>query len=302
MFAPGAKPGNFRPENHQENSAMPEIDYEWEYDNRGRVPEHEVIFAGMVRDSEAYRAASPSAELGISYGPSARQIVNFFPAATADAPLAVFIHGGYWRTRDPSSYSHFAKILNANGVSVAVAGYDLAPQVSIADIIEQMRAACLYLWRKHRRRLFVFGHSAGGHLTACMLATDWQTLDSTAPSDLVPAAYAVSGLFDLTPLLHLSTNADFKLNETSARASSPIYWKVPAGRTLDIVVGGAESDEFIRQSRSIADEWTKQGVATRYGIIEDANHFTVVQPLNDPASAMSRRVVELAKQVGAMAL
>jgi arylformamidase len=281
---------------------MPQIDYEWEYDNRGRVPEHEVIFAGMVRDSEAYRAASPSAELGISYGPSARQIVNFFPAATADAPLAVFIHGGYWRTRDPSSYSHFAKILNANGVSVAVAGYDLAPQVSIADIIEQMRAACLYLWRKHKRRLFVFGHSAGGHLTACMLATDWQTLDSTAPSDLVPAAYAVSGLFDLTPLLHLSTNADFKLNETSARASSPIYWKVPAGRTLDIVVGGAESDEFIRQSRSIADEWTKQGVATRYGIIEDANHFTVVQPLNDPASAMSRRVVELAKQVGAMAL
>ena len=78
-----------------------------------------------------------------------------------------------------------------------------------------MRAACLYLWRKHKQRMFVFGHSAGGHLTACMLATDWKTLDSSAPSDLVPAAYAISGVFDLTPLLHVSTNADFKLNETS---------------------------------------------------------------------------------------
>src|SRR6185437_8513549 len=140
LFAAQAKPGNFRGP-QQENQSVPLIDYEWEYDNRGRVPEHEVIFAGMVRDSEAYRAASPKAELGISYGPSARQIINFFPAAATDAPIAVFIHGGYWSTRDPSSYSHFAKILNANGVSVAVVGYDLAPQVSIATIIEQMRAA-----------------------------------------------------------------------------------------------------------------------------------------------------------------
>jgi arylformamidase len=281
---------------------MPPIDYEKEYDNRGRVPEHEVIFAAMVRDSQAYRAASPRAELGLSYGPSARQIIDFFPAAGANAPLAVFIHGGYWRSRDPSSYSHFAKILNASGVSVAIAGYDLAPQVSIATIIEQMRAACLYLWRKHQRRLFVFGHSAGGHLAACMLATDWQTLDSTAPSDLVPAAYAISGVFDLAPLLHVSTNADFKLNENSARASSPVYWKVPAGCTFDAVVGGAESDEFIRQSRSIVDQWAKQGVKTRYQTIEGANHFTVVDPLGDPASAMTRRVVDLAQLVSAKAL
>lgn len=281
---------------------MPPIDYEHEYDNRGRVPDHEVIFAGMVRNSEAYRAESPKAELGISYGPSARQIIDLFPAAAADAPLAVFIHGGYWRSRDPSSYSHFAKILNTNGVSVAVAGYDLAPQVSIADIIEQMRAACLYLWRKHKQRLFVFGHSAGGHLTACMLATDWQTLDASPPSDLVPAAFAISGVFDLMPLLHVSTNADFKLNESSARASSPVYWKVPAGRTFDAVVGGAESDEFIRQSRMIADEWAKQGVKTRYGTLEGANHFTVVEPLNDPNSAMSARLIELAKEVKARPL
>jgi arylformamidase len=290
------------PPQQPEKRSVPPIDYEHEYDNRGRVPDHEVIFAGMVRSSQAYRAASPKAELSISYGPSARQIIDFFPSAALNAPLAVFIHGGYWRSRDPSSYSHFAKILNANGISVAVAGYDLAPQVRIADIIEQMRAACLYLWRKHKQRLFVFGHSAGGHLTACMLATDWQALDSSAPPNLVPAAFAISGVFDLMPLLHVSTNADFKLNETSARASSPVYWKVPAGRIFDAVVGGAESDEFIRQSRMVADEWAKQGAKTRYGELEGANHFTVVEPLNDPGSAMSTRLIELAKQVKALPL
>ena len=92
------------------------------------------------------------------------------------APLAMFIHGGWWRSLDPSMFSQLATGANARGVTVAVAGYDLCPQVFVADIIEQMRAACLYLWRKHAKRIFVYGHSAGGHLAACMVAQDWNTL------------------------------------------------------------------------------------------------------------------------------
>jgi arylformamidase len=128
------------------------IDYEKEYDNRARVPEHPDIFARWQRETEAYRAASPSATLGLSYGPSKRQSVDLFPGknAGADAPLAMFIHGGWWRTLDPSMFSQMAKGLNAHGVTVAVVGYDLCPTVSIATIIEQMRSACLYLWRNHK--------------------------------------------------------------------------------------------------------------------------------------------------------
>lgn len=282
---------------------MAAINYEVEYDNRARVPEHVEIFARWHRDAEAYRAQAKNAALGLSYGPSPRQTIDIFPAANDGpaTPLALFIHGGWWRTLAPSEFSHLAGGPNANGVTVAVVGYDLCPQVSIGDIVEQIRAACLYLWRKRRQRIMVFGHSAGGHLSACMLATDWKTLDPSTPADLVPAAYAISGVFDLAPLTQTSVNADLKLNDKTAHALSPLYWPVPAGRVLDAVVGGIESSEFLRQSKTIAEAW-RQGMAeTRYEAVPGANHFTVVDPLADPASAMTQRVVELARKVQAMA-
>jgi len=279
------------------------INYEAEYDNRGRVPEHPALFAQMERDSAAYRAASPKAELGLRYGSTARQYIDTFPAKSgaAGAPLALFIHGGYWRSRDPSSSSHLAAELNARGVDVAIAGYDLCPQVTIAAIIEQMRAACLFLWRKRKQRMMVFGHSAGGHLTACMVATDWQKFAPDAPVDLVPSGYSISGVFDLTPLLQVSTNADFRLDEAEAKRVSPVFWTPPPGRMLDAVVGGAESSEFLRQSRIIADGW-KDKAQTRYEEIPGANHFTVVDPINDANSAMVARLVELAKLAAAKPL
>jgi arylformamidase len=280
------------------------IDYEVEYDNRARVPEHPEIFARWERETAAYRTAAPGAQLGLSYGPSPRQTVDLFPGkdAKADAPLAMFIHGGWWRTLSPTMFSQLAKGLNAHGVTVAVVGYDLAPTVSIATIIEQMRAACLYLWRNHKKRIFVYGHSAGGHLAACMAATDWKTFDPSAPSDLVPAAYAISGVFDLAPLTQVSQNADLRLTDKTAQDASPLYWKVPAGRTLDAVVGGIESSEFLRQSKIITDTWRDAGATTRYEEIAGANHFTVLDPLTEPDSAMTKRAVELAKQVQGMAL
>jgi arylformamidase len=277
------------------------IDYEKEYDNRGRVPEHVEIFARNERDAAAYRKAAAGAELGLSYGPSPRQYIDYFPAAQ-DGPLAIFIHGGWWRTRDPSAYSHFAAAMNAHGVSVAIAGYDLCPQVSIATITEQMRAACLYMWRKTHKRMLAIGHSAGGHLAACMVATDWKTIAPDAPADLVPAGYSISGVFDLAPLAQISVNADLKLDDKSARACSPLYWRVPAGRTLDAVVGSLESSEFLRQSRAVADAWRKANAQTRYEEIAGTNHFTVIDPLADANSAMVRRIVDLARQTAAIKL
>lgn len=281
---------------------MATIDYEKEYDNRARVPEHVDIFARWHRDGEAYRQASPKAELGLKYGPSGRQFIDIFPAKDADAPLALFIHGGWWRTLHPREFSQLAGGPNAHGITVAMAGYDLCPNVSIATIIGQMRAACLFLWRKYHQRIMVFGHSAGGHLAACMLATEWKALDASAPNDLVPAAYAISGVFDLTPLTHVSQNTDLKLDDASARASSPVLWHVPADRTLDCIVGGIESAEFLRQSRDMADKWGARGAATRYEEIPGANHFTVVDPLGDAESKMTKRVVELTRLVKAMPL
>lgn len=278
------------------------IDYEKEYDNRARVPEHPEIFARWHREAEAYRAAAHDAQLGIAYGPSPRQFMDLFPAKDDDAPLAMFIHGGWWRTLHPSEFSQMAGGLNARGITVAIVGYDLCPQVPIATIIEQMRSACLYLWRKHKKRIFVFGHSAGGHLAACMLAQDWKAFAADAPADLVPAAYSISGVFDLAPLTHVSQNADLRLDAEEARRVSPLHWKAPAGRSLDAVVGGIESSEFLRQSHIIVDGWGARGVTTRYEEIAGANHFTVLDPLTDPKSAMTARVADLAMRVSSLAL
>ena len=269
------------------------VDYEVEYNNRARVPEHADIFARWEREGADYRKASPKAALGLKYGPSERQTLDIFPAANdgPDTPLALFIHGGWWRSLHPSSFSQMAKGPNAHGVTVAVAGYDLCPNVSIETIVGQMRAAGLFV---------VYGHSAGGHLTACLVATDWTTIAPDAPHDLVPAGYAISGVFDLAPLAKISVNADLKLTEKSAHELSPLYWQVPPGRILDAVVGAQESNEFLRQSRTIAEAW-RQGMATTRYEAPPGNHFTVIDPLNDPASAMTKRVVELARQVQAQA-
>jgi arylformamidase len=276
------------------------IDYEAEYNNRARVPEHPEIFARWAREAEDYRAEAMKerrAELGLSYGSSLRQFIDLFSARRAvTAPLALFIHGGYWRSLDPSLFSHMARGLNAHDVTVAVVGYDLCPEVTIAEIIEQMRHACLFLWLRTGQRMMIYGHSAGGHLAATMLATEWQARYPKAPPDLVPAAYSISGLFDLAPLASIPMAQDLRLDESEARSVSPLFWPAPKGRPFDAVVGALESSEFLRQSRTIADSWGKAGAQTRYEAIPGTNHFTVIDALADPHSAMVGRLAELARR------
>jgi arylformamidase len=276
------------------------IDWEVEYNNRARVPEHPQIFERWARDGAAYRDEAVKegrAEIGLKYGPSPRQTIDIFkPKSSKDGPLALFIHGGYWRSLEPSSFSQMARGMNAHGVTVAVSGYDLAPQVSIAQIIQQTQQACLFLWKRYQRWIMVSGHSAGGHLAACMVATDWKAVNASVPADLVPVGYAISGLYDLGPLLHLATNADFKLDEAEARRISPLFWAVQRGRVLDAVVGGDESSEFLRQSRIVTDGWREKGAETRYEAVPGLNHFTICDPMMDADSAMTKRLVELAKK------
>ncbi len=242
---------------------MAAIDYEAEYNNRVRVPDYEQIFARWAQEGELYRADAlkrDRAELELSYGDTPRQTVDLFmPDARESAPIAMFIHGGWWRSLSPSQFSQMARGPNAHGITVAVVGYDLCPNVGIGDIVEQMRRACIFLWQRFGKRLFIYGHSAGGHLTGAMVATDWATIYPKAPADLVPAGYSVSGLFDLTPLVGITPNQDFHLTPETARALSPALWPLPSGRVFDAVVGGLESSEFLRQSKLIAQNWQGTG-------------------------------------------
>jgi arylformamidase len=273
------------------NAVSAEINYEVEYNNRARVPEHPVHMAAWVRDAAAYREAQNGRWHVIPYGSGARHRIEFFPAGNEGA-IVVFIHGGYWQAFDGSSFSHLAAGLNAHGISVAIPSYDLCPNVAVSEIIRQMQTATRELARLGRP-LVISGHSAGGHLAACMLATDWRAFDAALPEQPVTAAYTISGLFDLVPLVETSINNALRLDAAAAKAVSPLLWPAPMRGSLDAVVGGKESAEYFRQSRSIVAAWGG-GVATRFEAIPDADHFTVIAPLADPGSPMTLRLKQLA--------
>ena len=258
----------------------PALDLEAEYNNRARCPDHPAVMARWKASAEAARAAHPPEE--IAYGPGPRERLDLFSAGEG-APVAVFLHGGYWQALDKSWFSGIAPAFLANGVSLAVPSYDLAPSVRLGTIVDQMRAAMDLLIERTGAPPVVFGHSAGGHMAAAMLR-----------EGRASAAVAISGVFDVRPLIPTSLNVALGLDEAEAEALSPIDWAVPEGAVLDCVVGGAESPEFIRQSRDMAAAWGAQGAETRFEALEGLDHFTVLEPLFDPNSALIDRIVELA--------
>lgn len=269
-------------------------DYESEYNNRARVPEHPGIIAGWQADAAAYRAQAVC-ELGIRYGEGQRQTYDLFkPETVTGKAIVLFIHGGYWQALDPSYFSHMARGLNQLGVPVAVAGYDLCPQVELGHIVWELQQAAAALWRRFNLRVVAAGHSAGGHLSACLLATGWKNVDPELPDHVVPAAYGISGLYNLKPLTETSINNALGLTMEGAERESPLFWPAPSRLLMDAVVGGAESAEYLKQSRRLVDVWGLEGVRTRYEEIAGANHFTVIAGLADPQNAMTARIAALA--------
>lgn len=271
------------------------MDYEAEYNNRARVPEHLQFADKWAAASEAWRKAG-RCEADLAYGAHERQRYDLFHAAALDAKPAavlVYVHGGYWQWGDRKGHGWVARELNRKGVTVAVPSYRLCPVVGVMDVVADVRACVVAIWKRFGVRMAVAGHSAGGHLTAAMLATDW-TLHGL-PADAVPAAYAISGAFDPEPLIGTSIDDGLKLTTETARAADVNRWPAPrAGVRFVAAAGGNESSEFLRQSRDLVARWSKAGVAAEAVVVPDANHFTVVDELGRANSGMTVRIAELA--------
>jgi arylformamidase len=277
---------------------MSDADYEAQYNNRARVPEHVAITARWLAASAAYRTPKNGA-LDLAYGRGERQRYDLFPGDGAPRPLVVYIHGGYWQRGDRTEYAFLARELNAAGLAVALPSYALCPAVSVMDIVGELRQFLAALWQRTRVYPLVVGHSAGGHLTAAMLATDWSRI-SGVPADLVRAGYAISGVFDLPPLVGTSLNAALGLNAASAHAASPLFWPPPPkARVFAAAVGGLESEEFLRQSRALVRSWRQAGVTAEDVVVANTNHFTIVEELTRPTSLMFKSVAALARSIAA---
>lgn len=270
---------------------------EREYNARAAIPDHAAIFAAWDERAAATRRLRYCL-LDLRYGESADETLDLFPAARNDAPLFVFIHGGYWRSLDKSNVSWLAAPFVEGGISVALLNYGLAPRTPMEEIVRQTLRALAWLYRNaaehgvDRDRIFVGGHSAGGQLTAMAMAALWSRFSADLPADLVKGGLTLSGLFDLQPLLYAPfANVDLRLDAARADRLSPVLLPAATGAPLITAVGALESSEFQRQSALIGTAWKRQ--LAHHFTVADANHLTICDELGDPTSALFKATVRM---------
>ncbi|WP_374437876.1 alpha/beta hydrolase [Pseudomonas panipatensis] len=271
--------------------------YDSQYNARASVQDYEQY-------PRLYRALSDQAHARLTcykdlpYGPGEHERLDFFPAARPDAPVLLFIHGGYWRALSKADSAFMAPALTAAGAAVAVLDYDLAPAVSLDHIVDQTRRALAWLYRNAAahggdpQRLYVSGSSAGGHLCGMLLAAGWHAAYQL-PTDVVRGALPVSGLYDLLPLLPTHINTWMNLDEAAARRNSPLFHLPERAGELLVSYGGLESQEFARQSEAFLSAWNSRGLRGRSLPVPGRNHYDVVLQLGEPGMALHQAVLEL---------
>ena len=273
------------------NRFTPE-EFDAQYNLRAGRPDYEVtVITGWSTDSETARATS-DCSLDIRYGEGEKQKLDVFRCADSTAPTLVYVHGGYWQRGDKSIYSFIAPPFVAAGFNVVVVGYDLCPTVSITRISEEIREAMAFIWRNARElginadRITVMGHSAGGHITQMMMATDWPSFGKDLPADLVKSGIPVSPLSYLEPVrLTEALNAGIRMDPAEAEAESPMTNHPPITNAPQlVVVGSAETDEFHRQARMYAEKYGTADRKIGLYFVPDVDHFDELNVLVDPAS------------------
>lgn len=282
------------------------LDYDQEaldaqYNNRLAVPTVQNHFDNWKAWSAGTREAL-NCRLNQSYGRTGSEKLNIFPSPRPNAPIQLFIHGGYWQSMDKSDFDYIAEGLAPLGTNVLVVNYGLAPNIGLDDIVRQIRSACAWAWRNAKdfsgdpNRIFVSGHSAGGHLAALAALTDWPAFDAELPHDLVKGACCISGIYDLEPIRLSYLNKVLQLDEAVSLRNSPLRILQEDKRrlphaSLTLCVGGDESREFKRQQESFAAAWVARGLSCEVIPRPGLHHFNVIDELADLDSPLNLAVL-----------
>ncbi|MGX9355127.1 alpha/beta hydrolase [Roseobacteraceae bacterium S113] len=266
--------------------------FDTQYNLRAGRPDYEeTVIPGWTADSQGARDTL-TCTLDVRYGPGTKQKLDVFHCGDATAPTLIWIHGGYWQRGDKSIYSFLATPFVRNGANVVVVGYDLCPSVTMTRISEEHREAITYIWHHaselgvNRDRITVMGHSAGGHLTQMMMATDWPARDPDLPADIIKSGLPVSPLSYLEPVrLTEALNANLRMDPAEAYAESPMTCHHPATNAPQlVVVGGGETDEFQRQARMYAEKFATDDRQVDLYVVPGVDHFDELNVLADPES------------------
>lgn len=275
--------------------------YSQQYNAPASIPDHPYILTRWIKDSAHVRRTS-AALLHLAYGEAEGERLDFFPAPRSGAPLLVFIHGGWWRSRDKSDFSFIAPAYTRTGFNVALTNYTLAPAASIADIVRQQLHALAWLYRHAElydfdpNRIIIAGHSAGAHLAAMMMAAIWPAFDPALPADLIKGGILLSGIYDLEPVLHAEfANADLKLTKQDIVPLSPACMPQAHPTPFITAVGGLESEEFKRQTALLGQAWKSSH--REEVVVPEANHMTICDAFGTPGHPLCEAAIRLLSSI-----
>lgn len=273
-----------------------ELDFQ--YNPRTSVSEYPELAKKRSAESQKARSTLKS-WLDVPYGGSPREVLDIYPAAQADAPVFVYYHGGYWRGGTKEDNCSFAPTFVKRGANVVIVEYDLCPKVTVSDIVRQARASIAWVYRHIERyngapsRLYISGHSAGGHLAAMILAHDWQR--EGLPRELIKGAVLTSGVYDLEMVMQIGINDEIRMTPELVKENSPfLHPPLPICPTV-IGVGGAEPEGWQRMSQEFFNLCKERGLDCQYLVVPGANHFTLPEHLTDADSPLTHAML---KQMG----
>jgi arylformamidase len=275
-------------------TSQEEIDLE--YDLALTVPDLEHWIEWFTQESVTARRKLDCV-LDVRFGPTVDETVDIFPAKEQGVPLLVFIHGGYWVLSSSKDYSFVGNGLVSQGITVVVTNYSLCPKVSIAEITRQSRAVIAWLHKEAPNfnadpsRIFVAGHSAGGHQVGMLSATDWPG-EYGLPNDVIKGGIPISGIFDLSPLRYSFLQPRLLLTHEVILRQSPVLNIPHAGPPLLITFGKEETAEFHRQSTEYLQAWRANGLQGESLVQKGKHHFSALEGLNEPHSPLCKALID----------
>jgi len=271
---------------------------EYQYNPRASVPEFPEL--AKIRAAQAQKVRETAKSwLNISYGNSPREMLDIYAADKAGGPVLVYIHGGYWRSGSKEDNCNFVPTFTKRGATVVLVEYDLCPNVTVTDIVRQTRAAIAWSCKNITRyggdptRIFVSGHSAGGHLTAMALAHDWTK--EGIPQDCIKGAVATSGVYDLDMVMKISVQEQVRMTPEIAKANSPFLNSLRVKCPMVVAVGGAEPKGWQQMAEDYFNHCKRQGMNVEYLVVPGANHYTMSEKLRDDANPLTQAMI---KQMG----
>ena len=265
------------------------------YNVRLLVEDFDGLIDKWSKRSEKFREIVDSS-LDCQYGSGEKDKLDIFRCGKPNAPLFIFVHGGYWQRGDKSVYSFVAESFVSSGIDVALIGYQLCPSASMTNIVDKIREAVIWIWNNaddyaiSKNRINVSGHSAGGHITGMILATDWKEISEELPSDIVKTGIPISGLYQLDPIRETTIADALGLDDEESKELSPHFFKPKTDAPILVTLGGGETPEFHWQTDHFVDKWKEHRAPLDYFAEPKVDHFGVVERLANKESQIFKKV------------